>query len=320
VFARVLAGFDEVPAGRWAQLLGCSPTRSVFLTRAWIEAWWDTLGEGTLLLVAAEDAGSTIALAPFFASGGVVSFLGTDSSDYLDFLGDVAECDVLDALLRTAQESTPGFAGFRLAVVPERSPTPALLEAAATRLGLEPTGDEPVPAPTLDRAGLVAATRKKSLVRHENWFRRNGELSVAHLTGSGAILAELERFFDQHVERCTIAPYASLFEDPRQRAFYRRLAERQGPEGWLRFTRLDWDGNTIAYHFGMSFEGSYLWYKPSFDVALARHSPGEVLLRQLLLAAHHEGAHTFDFGLGEEAFKYRFATAVPLVRTWNLRP
>lgn len=290
----------------------------MFLTRAWIEAWWDTLGEGTLLLVAAADKGSTIALAPFFARDGVVSFLGTDSSDYLDFLGDITEPDVLDALLQTARESTPGFAGFRLAMVPERSPTASMLVAAAARLGLKALVEEPIPAPTLERAGILAATQKKSLLRHEKWFRQNGQLSVTHLAGGTAILDELERFFHQHIRRCTIAPYTSLFEDRRQRAFYRRLTERQEPEGWLRFTRVDWNDKPIAYHFGMSFQGSYLWYKPSFDIALAKHSPGEVLLRQLLLAAYNEGAHTFDFGIGDEPFKHRFATTTPHVRTWNL--
>jgi CelD/BcsL family acetyltransferase involved in cellulose biosynthesis len=63
-----------------------------------------------------------------------------------------------------------------------------------------------------------------------------------------------------------------------------------------------------------------MWYKPTFEVELARQSPGEVLLRQLLIAAHDEGAQTFDFGTGDEAFKHRFATRVNRVRTWGLYP
>ena len=50
----------------------------------------------------------------------------------------------------------------------------------------------------------------------------------------------------------------------------------------------------------------------------ARHSPGEVLLRQLLIAAMAENAEVFDFGLGDEAFKSRFATHVCRVRNWGL--
>jgi CelD/BcsL family acetyltransferase involved in cellulose biosynthesis len=39
-----------------------------------------------------------------------------------------------------------------------------------------------------------------------------------------------------------------------------------------------------------------------------------------LLAAVTEGVHTFDFGLGDEAFKHRFANRVVNVRTWGLYP
>jgi CelD/BcsL family acetyltransferase involved in cellulose biosynthesis len=316
---RLLAGFDDLPAAAWADLLERSPTPVVFLTRGWLEAWWQTLGQGTLLLVVAERDGHQLALAPLYVHGEVISFLGTDSSDYLDFLGDISEPAVLDGLLVAAREAVAASA-FRLAVVPEHSPTTASLAAAATRLGLGLRSDEPVLAPALQRARLVDATRKKSLVRHENWFRRNGELSVVHMAHGRAILPQLDRFFAQHIERCTAAPYPSLFENERHRAFYRQLAEHNADAGWLRFTRVDWDDMPIAYHFGMSFRGSFLWYKPSFELSLARRSPGEVLLRQLLIAAYDEGAHTFDFGIGDEAFKHRFATSFPRVRTWTLTP
>ena len=316
---RLLTGFDDLPDAAWAELLERSPTRVVFLTRGWLEAWWQTLGQGTLLLALAERDGRHVALAPLYARGDTVSFLGTDSSDYLDFLGDISEPAVLDGLLAAAREAGAASA-FRLAVVPERSPTTAHLAAAAARLGLGLRSDEPVPAPALHRAGLVDAARKKSLIRHENWFRRNGELSVVHTAHGHTILPELDRFFAQHVERCTAAPYPSLFEDERHRAFYRRLTEQNAETRWLRFTRVDWDGAPIAYHFGMSFRGSFLWYKPSFELSLARRSPGEVLLRQLLIAAHDQGAQTFDFGIGDEAFKHRFATSFPRTRTWTLAP
>ena len=62
------------------------------------------------------------------------------------------------------------------------------------------------------------------------------------------------------------------------------------------------------------------WQKPAFAIDLARRSPGEVLLRQLLLAAIAEGATVFDFGLGDEPFKHRFATRIRHVHTWGLYP
>ena len=62
------------------------------------------------------------------------------------------------------------------------------------------------------------------------------------------------------------------------------------------------------------------WYKPSFDPAFARRSPGEVLLRALIEQAHVEGATYFDFGLGDEAFKARFATERRPLLTVGLYP
>jgi CelD/BcsL family acetyltransferase involved in cellulose biosynthesis len=44
------------------------------------------------------------------------------------------------------------------------------------------------------------------------------------------------------------------------------------------------------------------------------------LLRHLVLAAIEENAHTFDFGFGDEAYKYRYATDVVRLQTWGLYP
>jgi CelD/BcsL family acetyltransferase involved in cellulose biosynthesis len=105
-----------------------------------------------------------------------------------------------------------------------------------------------------------------------------------------------------------------------QRRFYVALAESADSNPWLRFTEVTWNGSPIAFHFGFCFDASFMWYKPSFAIELAKHSPGEVLMRNLLLAALGERVALFDLGLGAEAFKARFATHVPTVRTWGLYP
>ena len=166
----------------------------------------------------------------------------------------------------------------------------------------------------------MAVTRKKSLVRHENFFRREGKFEVLHLRDSEAVQPYLEEFFEQHCCRRAATPHPSLFCDPASRAHYRRLTSVAAAQGWLRFTRVLWNGQAIAYHFGLSYQGRYLWGIPSFAIDLARHSPGEALLRQVLLAAIEEGASTFDFGIGDEAYKYRFATQVTHLRNWGLYP
>jgi CelD/BcsL family acetyltransferase involved in cellulose biosynthesis len=208
--------------------------------------------------------------------------------------------------------------------IADRSPTARLLREAAGRLGLEVVEEAELACPALDLVGQAeharACTRKKSLRRHEQYFRREGRLEVQHFRQSEEILPHLNDFFEQHVTRRAATNHPSLFSDPRQRDYYRRLTCAIGSTGWLRFTRVLWNGRPIAFHYGLSYRGRFLFGIPAFAIDLARHSPGEVLLRQLLLLAIEEGATTFDFGPGDEAYKYRFATHVTYLRTWGLYP
>jgi len=306
----------------WRGLLASGDSDTVFLTWEWQRTWWEVFGRGKLLLVLAEQDGRAVACAPLFCDEGMVFFVGSGGSDYLDFVGDVGKGEVLPAMLEAARGQAPGFLGFRFYHVPDRSHTGCLLRRAAATTGMicYDEGELPAPALTLAPDALQQAVHKKSLVRHENYYRRTGLLTVQHFSESRAIRPHLEEFFEQHATRWAVTDYPSLFTDPRQREFYVRLMEVAGEAGWLRFTRLDWNARPIAFHYGFCYHGSYMWYKPSFDIAQAQHSPGEVLIRQLLLAAYAEDAHTFDLGLGDEPFKDRFADHVESVRTWGLYP
>lgn len=324
ITTRVLSGFDDPTLGKhgWAELLSAGPTNAIDLTWPIQRAWWETCGEGELLLIVAARDGVDVALAPLFAAGGMVFNLAL--KDQLDLIGDVSDPAVLDALLSTARESAADFAGFRFYFVPEESPTGKRLQEAADRLGLRCFDEGELPSPALgiasDPVHADACTRKKSPLRRERFFRDNGDLRVHHFIDGSEVLPQLPAFFEQHIARRTDLPDPSPFLDGKEQAFYRQMTERAGDTGWLRFTRLDWDGRAIAYHFGASYNGRYLYGVPSFDVELRHLGPGEVLLRQLLLDAIAEGASEFDFGIGDESYKYRYATHVNRLRTWGLYP
>jgi CelD/BcsL family acetyltransferase involved in cellulose biosynthesis len=66
----------------------------------------------------------------------------------------------------------------------------------------------------------------------------------------------------------------------------------------------------IAYHFGFELDGVLTWYKPSFDPELQQRSPGEVLIKLLLDDALARDLDEFDFTVGSEAFKFRFANLI----------
>ncbi len=322
----VLDNFDDpgCTPEQWNALLHRGGTDTVFLTWEYQRAWWESFQRTGLLLIAARRDGQLIAIAPFFAEEGTVCFVGSGGSDYLDFIGDIAAPEILDELLQCARDRVPDFICFRFFHLPDESPTANLLRASAPRLGLviREEGVQFAPATQLgvDGAADVALTQKKSLLRHEAWFLRSGKLDVRHYSTAEEIEPHLADFFQQHIARWNVTPHPSLFHDARQQFFYRTLTQYASSAGWLRFTRIAADGRPIAFHFGFAYNNSFLWYKPAFAIELARHSPGEVLLRRLLLRAIDEGAHTFDFGLGNEPFKQRFATHSQTVCDFGLYP
>jgi CelD/BcsL family acetyltransferase involved in cellulose biosynthesis len=320
----VLRGFDDSALGpeEWARVLATGQSDQVFLTWHWQTAWWQSFARGELLLLAAERGGRIVALAPLFAEAGMVYFVGSGGSDYLDFIGDISDPEILDSLLAEARKRVRDFIGFVFYHVPETSETGRRLQEAAARLGLKLFEEGSQPAPVLamgaDKSNALEAANKRTPAQRERFFLRNGLLEVHHLADGATILPHLDDFFAQHITRWADTQWPSLFNDEKQRQFYRNVVRTAGQTGWLRFTRLAWDGRPIAFHFGFCYRGTFLMYKSSYAIDLAQRSPGQVLLRQLLLKAVDENAHTYDFGLGEEAYKSQLATATHVVRNWGL--
>ena len=64
-----------------------------------------------------------------------------------------------------------------------------------------------------------------------------------------------------------------------------------------------------AYHYGLLSGTDLLWYKPSFDIALAEYSPGQALMYSLVEWCLTNERGCLDFTRGDEAFKMRYANA-----------
>jgi CelD/BcsL family acetyltransferase involved in cellulose biosynthesis len=273
-------------------------------------------------LIVVEQNGRPRCIAPWFAEHGMVFNICPE--DQLDFVGRASGPQEVALILRCVLEAVPGFQGLKLYFIPRSSPTMEILRSAADSLGFVSFEENVLALPRLDLADqpdlAIRHTRKKSLLRHENYFRRTGLLQVHHMSTAADIRPQLEEFFAQHIARRGVTASPSLFLELRQRDYYHDVVTTIGPKGWLRFTRIDWNGRAIAFHFGLSYRGRYLFGIPSFDIALSQHSPGEVLLRQLLLAAIEEKANSFDFGIGDEAYKYRFATSEARLVTCGIYP
>ena len=283
----------------------------MFLQAEWLLAAHQAFG-GDLRVVEVWSNSAMIGAAAFVCDGSEWSLLGKGPSDYLDLLiaRDVPEVVAREAagrILDAAFEA--GASHVLMPGVPIDGVTPVRLRSA----GHHVTEYRATPAPTMDMAAASGAARKKSLRRHTNKLSREGNLSFVTSTTADAIDPRLYGFFEQHVARWAATPTPSLFNDPRNREFYHELVGRLAPRGSVRLLEVVLDGRVVAAHLGFVHGGRYTWYKPTFDPAYAKFSPGEVLLKRLIEDAQSEPVAEFDFTVGDEPFKLRFATRVRTV-------
>lgn len=333
ITVREVSRWEDLDAyhAEWNQLAERSQA-GIFQVYEWHQGWWRVFGSKLRLfvLLAFDAEERLLAVAPLAIERCLVNgwpqrvlrWIGSSnhSSDYCDFLFPPDRPEALSALLQRIVESRvdPGTGHRRWDQIdwiniPSHSPSLAIAERFLARHGLAVECHRYVDAPARSLGDPVAdceLLNRKSLRRHFNHFQKTGRLEFRVCESLPEIQGWLERFFEQHVERRALTSEPSLFQDQRQRDFYRELAVLLQPRGWLHFSVVLHDGNPIAFHFGFEYGGKLLWYKPSFDARLARHSPGEVLLRFLFQYAIDRGLREFDFTVGNEGFKYRFADRI----------
>lgn len=326
----ILTGFDDPRLGEdeWMRLLATGDTNVLSLTWHWCRSWWETsrwepTGSATLLLVAAERGGRIFAVAPLFALEGMIFFVGAGISDYLDFIGDIESADTLCAMLAAAREHAPDFCGFRLHHVPERSRTASFLHTAAPMLGLECHFENDIAGVEIElsqqREGVIEAIGGR-MRKREDKLSQSGTLIVRQERELDAIRGLLERFYALHVSRWESREKPSQFAQPWQRVFLERFLESVAELGWNRFLWLEWNGEFLAatvdwYYGGAHFSGPWC-----FSLDYAKFSPGQVLLRRMVMAALDAGLDRLDLGTGDQAYKLRLPAKVTMCETWGLYP
>ncbi len=306
----------------WNALVGRNSTNTVFQTFEWQVSWWRAFGDNVkpLVLLAETDNG-LVGIAPLLVSERpllgrrrrVVEFIGTDASDYCDFI--IAHRDALPPLLQWLIENADLWDLLNLSNIAETSPLVHLLPQFFDGRGYFTDVQVLYECPTRIFGDLVEDRKlanKKSLKRHYNYFRRNGDLEFQRCTSVEDVASFLDMFFEQHIQRWRLSGFSSLFLDERNRIFYRELVRTLMPTGWLLFSVVSFNRKPIAFHFGFEYNGRIFWIIPTFNTDYADHSPGEVLLKYTLEDALECNVAELDFTVGEESYKYRFSNHVRL--------
>jgi GNAT acetyltransferase-like protein len=110
--------------------------------------------------------------------------------------------------------------------------------------------------------------------------------------------------------------YEDMFADPANRRLFRELQARD----LVLVSSLSAGGQLLAVHLGASQGGRLYWWIPAYDPELARFSPGRLLLESLIQASFERGDEVFDFLIGDEAYKWHYATHTRVIGSAGTPP
>ena len=319
--AQLIQNIDEIDIDKqqWNDLLQSNETNTIFQTREWFDCWWDTYGNNhKLFFITARQNGSTIGFAPLFIkkikSKRILVFIGEGNADYTDFVTWQNKIEVIDVFFDLILANKNKWDEIALSNIPEYSQTPVYIEEFCKSRKLNFFSHNNIICPTLtikdNKEYLNKLLHKKSITRHINYFKKNGELKYLDITTLDQARVYLEAFFRQHIARCTMTNYDSLFLNEKNKRFYRKLLEELLPKHRVLFSVIEYNDIPISFHFGFDYNNIIIWYKPSFDIAFYKHSPGQMMVKHLIDYATSNNKNELDFTIGEEAFKRRFSNQI----------
>lgn len=314
---------DRRAADTWEQLRRRAPTESLFMTPDWLETWCRHLGSGRPLVFGVEDGGEVVALAPIDRAwvGGlaVLRPLGLGVSDYFDLLLPLESDRRQSALAAFADalvERGSAWDALDLRGIPAESPTVQELIAAAAERGMRHAIVPGYSRPAVSLDG----TWEELLNSRPGRFRYNLRSRLRRLEERGTVTFRtvgrpsevrwaMVALTELHARRWRGQHTATIFSSSSAaRRFYAEAAQRYAERGMLDLTLLEVDGRPVAGSLGFVDGDTYYYYLPAFEPELAPLAPSSLLLSHLIERAYERGLKRFDFMLGDEPYKARWAT------------
>jgi CelD/BcsL family acetyltransferase involved in cellulose biosynthesis len=218
--------------------------------------------------------------------------------------------DGLDEAIRTCAPS-----GLRFFNVPSWGPTLAAARLAGARGSWHwrafPAWACPVlrAEPGLESAGGL----RQAIERHRRV--RGYANAMSRLPGYGFEVLEDDReladwareFCDAHEWRWSTTPTPSEYSSAGARALFQEVLAAWARDGVLvRFAlRLDWGRAALVA--ALRAGDRLVYHHVAVSPAAEQHRAGHVLIRLIALWMSEQGLHTLDFGVGNEAYKGRYA-------------
>jgi CelD/BcsL family acetyltransferase involved in cellulose biosynthesis len=157
--------------------------------------------------------------------------------------------------------------------------------------------------------GRLSGQYRYNVRRRRRQLSRKGELRVERVT-DGDIRPAFEEFLAMERRGWKGRQGTACDQDSRTAVFYGLLAEKASCLGWLSFFRLKLDERTIAFHFGLTYGGTYYLPKLSYEEDLQDCSPGLVLLDDVLRDSLARKLSRCDFLGSDDEWKLHWSSGV----------
>jgi CelD/BcsL family acetyltransferase involved in cellulose biosynthesis len=179
-------------------------------------------------------------------------------------------------------------------------------ETALPGAAANPTED----ARSFIEAHLSSDTRKK-LRKKRQALAKLGQVSFARPLEPNEIETTLQAFFAQKERRFAAQGIANPFAEPTVQAFLRAACLPRGGPPAIELHTLR-SGDKIVAVFGLAVgfsRASGMFTSFEDDPAIARCSPGDLLLNDIVRDLIERGFRHFDLGVGEARYKNSFCTS-----------
>jgi len=318
-------------ASDWDTLLDSNPRHTVFLSRDWMQAWWQALGNGCrvwLVQVHLPD-GRLAGLAPLAETvhgGGLLrwrrlSLLGTErvDPDHTDMLAlpeheAGAARAVLEALLARAAEWDVLYLH---ALWPDAA-LRTVLPGIARKDGLRVNERENFSCPYTTLPGTWEAFEQERLSRIQRKKVRRyvrkleedfpGQVAYRPIDTPEALTAAFDRLVRYHRDRmAALGKTHDAFDTPALVRFHRTVAEAFLRRGWLHFHALTVTGEDVALLYCFRYGGRVYDYQSGYNMGWSDYSPGHLLTAHSIRRAIELGVHEYDMLLGAEEYKTHYA-------------
>jgi CelD/BcsL family acetyltransferase involved in cellulose biosynthesis len=293
----------ESVRGEWDDLADRTAA-TPFLRPSWIEAWWRAFGAGRFELVTVRREEELVAVVPLAVRGAVVR---TASNWHTPVFAIIAKDSDAE---RVAAETAIGRAGRRLSAAFLEEGRTAQWEQAARAGGYR------VISRTLERSPYIEITTdwetyerrlsgsfRGELRRRLRRLEEKGAVAFEIADGSKQLAELLEEGFAVEGSGWKDARGTAIASSPVTRRFYTDIATRAAATDSLRLAFLRLDSAAVAFQLNLEHRGVWYYLKGGFDPALARYSPGQLLMRYVLHHAFDAGLSRYEFLGGDERYK-----------------